>query len=93
MLSVMDVRKTSTKIPGMCKHIWLKVFLNKLIQECRDVRKSQVSTNYNKKVIAILNHKSYNCTYAAGKRLNFGSSPLPFAKFRWHKQLQLRGII
>ena len=53
MPPVMGVRKTSSDIPGMCEHIWLKVFLNKLMQECRDVRKSQVPTNYNKKVIAI----------------------------------------
>ena len=49
----MGVRKISSHAPGMRKHIWLKVFLNKPLQECRDVRESQVSTNYNKKVIAI----------------------------------------
>ena len=50
---VMGVRKTSSDIHRMCKHIWLKIFLNKSMQDCRDVRKSQVSTTYNKKVIAI----------------------------------------
>ena len=53
MPPVMGVRKTSSNISGMCRHIWLKVFLNKPMQECRDVRKFQVSTHYNKKVIAI----------------------------------------
>ena len=53
MPPVMGVRKTSSDIQRMCKHIWLKIFLNKSMQECRDVRKSQVSTTYNKKVIAI----------------------------------------
>ena len=53
MSPVMGVRKTSSDIQGMCTHIWLKIFLNKSMQECRDVRKSQVSTTYNKKVIAI----------------------------------------
>ena len=53
MPPVMGVRKTSSDIQGMCKHIWLKIFLNKSMQECRGVRKSQVSTTYNKKVIAI----------------------------------------
>ena len=53
MPPVMGVRKTSSVIQGMCKHIWLKIFLNKSMQECRDVRKSQVSETYNKKVIAI----------------------------------------
>ena len=53
MPPVMGVRKTLSDIHGMCEHIWLKVFLNKPMQECRDVRKSQVSTNYSKKVIAI----------------------------------------
>ena len=50
MPPVMGVRKTSSNIQGMCKHIWLKIFLNKSMQECRDVRKSQVSTTYNKKL-------------------------------------------
>ena len=50
MPPVMGVKKTSSDIPGMCKHIWLKLFLNKPVQDCRDVRKSQVSTNYNKKL-------------------------------------------
>ena len=49
----MGVRKTSFKIPGTRKHIWLKVFSNKPTQECRDARKSQISTTYNKKVIAV----------------------------------------
>ena len=53
MPPVMDVTKTSSNIQGMCKHIWLKIFLNKSMQECRDIRKSQVSMSYNKKVIAI----------------------------------------
>ena len=53
MPPVMGVGKNSSDIQGMCKHIWLKIFLNKSMQEYRDVRKSQVSTNYNKKVIAI----------------------------------------
>ena len=53
MPPVMGVRKTSSDIQGMCIYIWLKIFLNKSMQECRDVRKSQVSTTYNKKVIAI----------------------------------------
>ena len=48
------VRKTSSDIPGMCTHIWLKVFMNKPMQEFRDVRKFQVSTNYNKKVSLII---------------------------------------
>ena len=47
MPPVMGVRKTSSDIQGMCKHIWLKIFLNKSMQKCRDVRKSQVSTTYN----------------------------------------------
>ena len=42
MPPVMGVRKTSSDIQEMCKHIWLKIFLNKSMQECRDVRKSQV---------------------------------------------------
>ena len=42
MPPVMGVRKTSSYIQGMCKHIWLKIFLNKSMQECRDVRKSKV---------------------------------------------------
>ena len=50
---VMGVRKISYNIPETGKHIWLKVFLNKPIKKFRDVRKSQVSTSYNKKVIAI----------------------------------------
>ena len=53
MPPVMGVRKTSSDIQEMCKHIWLKIFLNKSMQECRDVRKCQVCTTYNKKVIAI----------------------------------------
>ena len=53
MPPVMGVRKTSCDISGICTHIWLKVFLNKPMQECRDVRKSQVSTHHNKKVTAI----------------------------------------
>ena len=53
MPPVMGVRKTSSDIQGMCKQIWLKIFLNKFMQECRDVRKSQVSATYNKKIIAI----------------------------------------
>ena len=53
MPPVIGVRKTSPDLLRMCKHIGLKVFLNKLMQECRVVRKSQVSSNYNKKVIAI----------------------------------------
>ena len=38
MPPVMGVRKTSSDIQGMCEHIWLKVLLNKPMQECRDVR-------------------------------------------------------
>ena len=53
MPPVMGVRKTSSDIQGMCKHIWLKIFLNKSMQICRDVRKSQISTTYNKKVIKL----------------------------------------
>ena len=53
MPPVVGVRKTSCDIQERCKHIWLKVFLNKPMQECRDVRKSRVSTNHSKKVIAI----------------------------------------
>ena len=53
MPPVICARKTSFDISGMCKHIWLKVFLNKPMQKCKDVRKSQISTNHNKKVIAI----------------------------------------
>ena len=49
MLPVMGVKKASSDIPRMCQHIWLKLFLNKPMQECRDVRESQESTNYNKK--------------------------------------------
>ena len=48
------MRKTSCNIPGMCTHIWLKVFMNKPMQECRDVRKFQVSTNNNKKVSLLI---------------------------------------
>ena len=39
MPPVMGVRKTLSDIQGMCKHIRLKVFLNKPMPECRDVRK------------------------------------------------------
>ena len=53
MPPVMGVRTTLSNIPGTRKHIWLKVFSNKPMQECRDVRKSQVSTTENKKVIAV----------------------------------------
>ena len=53
MPPVMGVRKTSSDKQGMCEHVWLKVFLNKPMQECRDVKKSQVSTNYSKKAIVI----------------------------------------
>ena len=57
MLPVMGVRKNSSIISRTRKHIWLKVFLLKLMQECRDGRKFQVSTTYNKKVIANQNTK------------------------------------
>ena len=50
MPPVMGVKKTSSDIQEMCKHIWLKIFLNKSMQKCRDVRKSQVCTTYNKKL-------------------------------------------
>ena len=40
MPPVMSVRKISSNIPETCEHIWLKVFLNQPMQECRDVRKS-----------------------------------------------------
>ena len=50
MPPVMGVRKTLSDIQGMCKHIWLKIFLNKSMQECSDVRKSHVSTTYKKKL-------------------------------------------
>ena len=53
MPPVMGVRKTSLNEPIMCKHIWRKIFLNKSMQECRDVRKFEVSMTYKKKVIAI----------------------------------------
>ena len=53
MPPVMGVRKTSSNIPGTREHIWLNVFSNKPMQECKDVRKSQVSTTYLKIVIAI----------------------------------------
>jgi len=53
MTPVMGVRKTSSDIPRMCKHIWPKIFLKKPMQECRDARKFQVSTTNNKEVTAI----------------------------------------
>ena len=53
MPPVMGVGKTLFDIPGMQPHIWLQVLLNEPMQECRDVRKSQVYMTYNKKVIVI----------------------------------------
>ena len=53
MPPVMGVGKTLFDILGIQPRNWLQVLLNELMQECRDVRMSQVYTTYNKKVIVI----------------------------------------
>ena len=53
MPPVMGVRKNLSNISRTRKHIWLKVFSHKPMQKCRDVRKSQVSTTYKKKLSLI----------------------------------------
>ena len=40
MPPVNSVKKTKSNIPATRQHIWLKLFLNKPLRGCRDVRKS-----------------------------------------------------
>ena len=53
MLLVKSVKKTKFNIPATRKHFWLNLFLKEPMRGCRDVRKSQVHTAHNEKVIAI----------------------------------------
>ena len=72
MPPVMCVGKTLSDIPRMSKRIWLKLFSNKLMQICKDVRKFQGSAILNSDNFFVISRKSCSCvhTYANGQRLN-----------------------
>ena len=52
-------KKNFSNTSEMCKHIWLKVFLNKTTQKCRDAKKFQVSVILNSDNVFTFSRESY----------------------------------